>query len=397
MKRFVGTLAMASLILALWVTTTGCEKDAPTLAHEGSIHFLQKQYPEAIKSFDAALALNPKNFEAQIGLAEVYTEKGDHAKAHQYFEKVYAGKLDKGRQLYVDTRFQNLLVSEAEAMPDKTSDAYEAALRKIIDTRNRGQAADKAYDYLGKYYLERGDALAKDKKTRGQAAEFYQKMKSIRTTRELRKQALDKAESLFRAIFKDEFAGRVAADKATWAEGSAWTEAGGRLTFTSTIEDKGIKFKEDAEKAPYQRKLSLTCQKALILAMHKYSGTTPPDPLLNYKLQTSKLDAESYEKGKVSMTVSVTLGELEDLSYRRLVKPARKKKGKKPAKGDAPAKKDAAPASAPADDKAAPAGDKAAPAGDKAAPADDKAAPAGDKAAPAGDKAAPAGDKAAPK
>ena len=219
MKRFAGTLATASLILAVWVTTTGCEKDAPTLAHEGSIHLLQKQYPEAIASFDAALALNPKNFEAQVGLAEVYTDKGDHAKAHQYFEKVYASKLDKGRQLYVDTRFQNLLLSEAEAMQDKTSLAYEAALRKVVDTRNRGQGSDKAYEHLGKYFVERGDTLAKDKKTRGEAADFYEKMKSIRTTLELRKQALDKAEKLRRDIYKDEFAGRVATDRQTWGEG----------------------------------------------------------------------------------------------------------------------------------------------------------------------------------
>lgn len=373
MKRFVGRLAIAGLVLALWTVTAGCEKDAPTLAHEGSIHLLQKQYPEAIAAFEAALALDPKSFEAQVGLAEVYTEKGDHAKAHEYFKKVYAGKLDKGRELYVDTRFQHLLLAEAEAMAPNNDEKYEAALRKVIDTRSRGQAADAAYEHLGKYYIDRGDALAKDKKTRVQAAEAYQQMNSIRTTPQLRTQALDKAEKLFREIYRDEFNARFAEDKAKWAEDSPWSEAGGRLTYSVAIEDKNLKFKDDEEKAPYQRKLSLTCQRDIILAMHLYSGTTPPDPLRNYKLETSKLESEVYEKGKAAMTVSVALEELEDLSYNALVKPARKKAAKAERAGKAD-DADGADGGDPKDDAA-----------DKEAPADPTPAEGGgepDAAAP---------------
>ena len=174
-------LTTCTVVMFLCLAMAGCEQDAGEHAKQGSVHLLQKKYPEAIASFEASLKQEPGNFEATVGLAEAYTEKGDHAKAQEYFDKVYAKNLDKGRQLYVDTKYQNLMLAKAEAMKDKKSSAYEAALREVIGKRKRGQAADKAYGLLGDYYIARGDALADDPQTRLEAAANYEKMRSVKT------------------------------------------------------------------------------------------------------------------------------------------------------------------------------------------------------------------------
>jgi tetratricopeptide (TPR) repeat protein len=401
-------LALASAICVFCLVTMGCEKDATELSKEGSIHLLQKNYPQAISAFEAALTLAPGNFEAMVGLAEAYTEQGEHAKAHEYFEKVYAASPDKGRQLYVDSKFQALLLAEADAMEDKSSDAYEAALRKVVDKRKRGEAADQAYERLAAFYTSRGDELAKDAKTRVQAAEYYEMLRTVKTTRELRKQSLDKAEALFRAAYKDEFAQRLVAEKASWAEESTLSEKDGRLLVTSAIEDRKLRFKTDEDKAPYQRKLTQDAQMQMILAMHRLSDTKPPTPLRNYKLATLKVDSEIYGRGKASVVVSVGLEELEEVSYEKLVKPARKaarKAANKAAKEAVPtesrlpwvrARKAANKAAKEAAKKgpAAPA-DGAKPAADGAAKPADGAAEPGDGAAKPADGAAKPADGAA--
>ena len=340
------------LIAALALFALGCEKDAKTLAYEGNAAMIQKKHDVAIERFNAALALEPDNFDALLGLAEVYIQKNDTAKAKEYFEKASKINTDKGKAQYLEQLQQDMLLQEVKAFQDKTSDAFHEALWAVIKVRDRGEQANEAYTMLGEYYMERGDALAKDPATREKAVEMYLKMRNIRTQRPLRNQALSKAETLQREIYKDKFAQTFEALRPDLEKEGLYDPAARLVKIKVLIEDPEIDPKTDEDKAAFQQKLALQAEIELVKFTYKLSGEPEPAELKRLSYETVKKvdDSEIIEKGKVQLIISVALDELEQLSYDRIVvvareareAEARKAEGAPDDKGEAPAPADGA-------------------------------------------------------
>ena len=76
MRRWLLCLCAVLALAAL-----GCEKDAQTLTNEGNVALVGQDYDTAVTRFNEALKKDAANFDAVVGLAEVYTLKGD-VRAH---------------------------------------------------------------------------------------------------------------------------------------------------------------------------------------------------------------------------------------------------------------------------------------------------------------------------
>ncbi len=355
--------AISLLLVVLSLLLTACEKDATTLVSEGTIAYQQKKFDQAIKSFEDALKLDPKSFDATIGLAEVYMGRGDFSKSHEHFDKARALKPSKAREQFMNQLYQDLLLREAQAMKDKKSPEFEKALRGVVEINKRSAKANEAYTLLGEYYMTHGDELAKAKDTRQKAVDMYLQMLTIRTQPALRKEAKQKAKKLQRDLYADAFAANIAKSKPEWDKEKLYDPATTRLKMVILKEDKEINPKEDEEKEAIRKQLQQAMLQNLLALEYKLAGIDMPPlaeiPVKLAGLKSLKVEEEIIEKGKVGLTHSVELKEIEELTYKVLVVPARKakkkpKKGKKGKDGKDAKKAPATPASAPAKDGAKP-------------------------------------------
>lgn len=341
---------LVALALSLAVGGVGCEKDAMTLSAEGTNAMINKQYDKAVQSFEAALAKDPNSFDAVAGLAEVYGKKSDFAKARENFEKARKMDAPKGKLQYLEQRYQEMLLAEAEAAPDRTSAEYEKSLRAIVEADKTSPSANRAYTMLGEYYLERGKALEADKGTRAQAVEMYLQMKTIRTDAQQRKQALQRAKELQREVYKDEFAGRFNSMKEALVKEGRFDEATGRVKIAILKEDKEIVApKDDAEKEGRAKPLQQGALKELVKVAYALAGVTVEDAELKV-LQLASLSQDELviEKGKEAVTMSASLEDMEEVTYKSLIVPARDKAAAGDApKGEAPPKEEAPKEEAP--------------------------------------------------
>jgi tetratricopeptide (TPR) repeat protein len=64
----------------------------------GRILFLQRQYREAIKEFDAALAVDPEDLQAHYNLMLCYEGLGDEKQAHEHQVRYLRFKADEASQ-----------------------------------------------------------------------------------------------------------------------------------------------------------------------------------------------------------------------------------------------------------------------------------------------------------
>ena len=350
--RALRRLVIVALSALVALSAVACEKDARALVNEGNVSVINKKYDQAVVSFEAALAKEPGNFDAVVGLAETYLRKGDLAKSREYFEQAKKSKLSKAQEQFLNQKFQDLLLSESEGLKDKDPEKYEAKLREVIEVKNKGRAADDAYFSLGEFYMKRGDDMAKDKKTRDKAVDFYEQMKTIRTQPALRKQALDKAKKLRREIFTDVFANELARLTPELEKDSRLDKENKRVKVIAAVEDKELNPKTDEDKEVIRKQLSRTATTELIRLTYSLSGTPTPESVPNaFAFKTAKVEEEVMEKGKAQLTVSVTLDELENLAYVHIVAPLQDKKKdeddkKIPAEGGEEKKEEAADAGA---------------------------------------------------
>lgn len=353
-SRSLIALLLTTVLLALGAA--GCEKDARALTQEAQIAMIQGDHDVAITTFQAALAKEPGSVDATIGIAETYLRKEDLPKAREWFEKARALKLEKAEEQYLERRFQELLMAEAKPLKDSDPDAYEKKLREVLAVKDRGDAAEAAYEALGDFYLRRADELALDKKTREQAVAYYEQMKTIRTQPATRKQALDKARALRRDIFSDTFARELDKLSESLKRDGLLDEANRRIKVVALIEEKELVFKTDEDKEAIRPKLSRSATGQMIRLTYLLSGTPVPESVPSrFNFETAKVEEELFEKGKAQLTVSVTLAELEELAYKSIILPmerdAEKKGGEAPAGGEAPP---ASAGEAPASGEAAP-------------------------------------------
>lgn len=399
-------VVLLALLIALSVASVGCEKDAATFTNEGNVALVNKDYDKAVNSFQQALGKDPKSFDATVGLAQVYAQKNDFAKAKEYFTKAEGMGPNKVQLQYLNQHRQELFLAEAKTTTDKTNPQYETQLRGVIDANKRTPAADEAYRLLEELYMERGKALSGDPKTYEEAIVFFEKMRTIKTQPALRKDAIKRADELRTKIFEDMWAKAFGAAKTKLATEERVDAANKRIKFVATLEDKELKFKEDEEKEAARKKLLKENRDAIVVFTYALMGTPKdkipsrvPKALLEPK--TAKLDGETFEEGKATATVSITEDELKQIAFKGIFLPRRaaEREAKKDdaAKKDDGAKKDAAKAdgAAKTDDAkkdAAKTDDAAAKDPKKDAPADAKAPAAKDDAAKKSDD----GKKATP-
>lgn len=315
-------LLAAAVCLAFGVS--GCEKDATALSGEGKQAFINQQYDQAIQSFEAALAKDAQNFDATLGLAEVYGKQKKFDKAREYYDKAKALKPSKANLQYLEQRFQEMLLAEAEGMEDKTSAAYEKSLRDIIEMDKRSGSANQAYQLLSDYYMERGQTLEKDKNTRQAAVDMFLQMKTIRTDRNLRTKALNRAKELQREIYKDQFADNFTKMKEQLVKDARYDEATKRVKITLLNEDKEINPKDDAEKEARAKDLQLGAFKELVKLSYDLAGVKVADgELKKLQLGSLKQDELIIEKGKETITLSAELADIEEVTYASVIVPMR--------------------------------------------------------------------------
>lgn len=347
------------LVLCLWLAA--CEKDAPTLIVEGTKALVTKQYDKAQQSYEGALKLDPNNFDANMGLAEVHSAKREFAKAREYFDKAKGLEAEEAKKQYLTQRYQEMLLEETKGT-DAASADYEKNLLALVEMNKRSPAAEEGYKMLADYYMERGDTLSKDKATREQAVELYLKLKGIKVEPARRKQALDKVEVLRRQLYTDAFAKRIEAVKGDLVGKGEFDEANKRIKANIVFEDAAFKPKKDEEKAAKLDELRKAAKERLLTWTLMFADVQPGSAeakAWSFQPGTFKEEVATVEVGKAQVVVSAEIFDLEQITYDNLIKPTFDKKAPAP---DAPAEK-------PAD------GGGAAPDAGGAAPADAGGAP----------------------
>ncbi|MBH24336.1 MAG: hypothetical protein CMH57_07790 [Myxococcales bacterium] len=310
-------------LMSLAFAFVACEKDAQTLTNEGNLAVIQKKYDEAATLFDQALAKDPKNVDATVGLATIYIEKGDYAKAREQLDK--AKELDpEGAGGWIKQKRQDLLLAESESIKESDPAKYEAMLREVVELNERNPNANKAYSALSDFFMARAKALEGDPKTREEAISYYDKMDTIRTQRNLRKEARAKAKELRRTAFADAFAATLSKLKPELQKDGLLDEPNSRIRAQFIREDKEINPRDEEQEEQYRKYLQGQATLQLIGLTYRFAGLDLPTDLKEAFVPLSrtpvfskdpKLEKEVIEKGKVEVMVSVSLKDLEESAY----------------------------------------------------------------------------------
>lgn len=72
------------------------KKDVDEAMHEGNTAFAQGDFPKALESYQRALLLDPKRYEAALYIGDVYFKSADQAKASEWFAR--AIEIDPDRE-----------------------------------------------------------------------------------------------------------------------------------------------------------------------------------------------------------------------------------------------------------------------------------------------------------
>lgn len=99
-KRIIFISLSASLLLFTVGCQTLAEINESTPINRGWRFHRRGDYNYAIREFEAVLKRNPQSGQAYIGLAMTWEDKGDYAKAKEYFSKTVA--LDPRSKFYYD-------------------------------------------------------------------------------------------------------------------------------------------------------------------------------------------------------------------------------------------------------------------------------------------------------
>lgn len=329
-KSILGSLPSVSLAISAIaaLSLVACEPSGPELSNQGNLALVQQDYDGAITKFNLALAKDATSFDATLGLAQAYTKKNDFAKAQDYFDKAKTLLKDNDpKKPYMDEKLQELYLAQAATYKDKDPAQYEAKLMEVVKVKGRGGQANTAYFELGEFFMDRGDTLGKDPKTRDKAIEYYEKMNTIKTQPSLRKKARGAAKKLYRQRFADKFADQVAKLKPQLVKDGLFDEATGRVKVVILIENKAINPKTDEDKDALRKTLSHRATNSLIDHSYAFAGFPRPDSVPNsFNFKSAKVEEEVMERGKAQLTVSVALTEIEEIAYKVIVVPAREAK-----------------------------------------------------------------------
>ena len=138
-------MIILSLLCYLTLIPLSFAEEAQTYISKGNALAKEKKYEEAIKEYEEALKLEPKNIKAYLSLGLIYANSGDLSKALHYAEK--ASQIDPSY-----TSFYNLgLIYATKKEPSKAVESFERALAinptSYLAEYQRGLAYASQEDY----------------------------------------------------------------------------------------------------------------------------------------------------------------------------------------------------------------------------------------------------------
>jgi Flp pilus assembly protein TadD len=121
-------------------------RDRVVLNEVGRILFLQKRYAEAVKEFDATLAIDPEDLQAHYNLMLCYNGLGDEARANEHKERYLRFKADESSQAITGPYRQTHPEDNNERQPihEHVSVALNTAPAKQASTHPTAKAVARA-------------------------------------------------------------------------------------------------------------------------------------------------------------------------------------------------------------------------------------------------------------
>ncbi len=359
------SIATRSMILAgalVALTLGGCKEGIDDFIGQGRKAARMQNYEEALKFFNKALDIEPGNYNALWGVADVYQREGNLVKQAQMLEKIMANEtMAKDYAGVVVPALEENYRRQATVTVGASADMAIELLRKAIKLNKRSEANGE----LAKLLMKQGDRALR-KSEYATASKNFEEAQKLRIPRKLRNQIKGKASIASFFTFKAEFLPTFEATKAKLVEEKIYNEAS-KAFVIEAIAPLGALSRKDPEFQKKAQRLGLVAvTNALATLSWRVAGSErPQDAFVSYSKATVDIVEQGMarQRGKAAYRFKVSVP--EDAVFEKVQEI---KAGKFRTLGDEKADAKAAPADA----KAAPADAKAAPADAKAAPADKK-------------------------
>ena len=339
--------------IGLCAVLAGCEPTKEQLVAQGRSALLKKDLDTALTKFEAALALDPNNFNGLWGQAQVLGMKGEYKKEEEVLKKLLSIKEFAERRAPIEEldKVYQKLADQAKSVKEQ-----EAYLRKAIATHKGSDAHKRLADLLikqGKAATLRGDHAA--------AKVAYDKIADLRVRKKVKRSAAAKAKLSAYMAFKDKFRPEFDKFKLGLINAGIYDGKTNRFFVEGKATVEGAKPTDEGVEPAAEREATVGARVALEDLAFTLSGVPRPDGAkLTFEASIVKPESKGWQReGRRKHTYTMRFSVPEDAIFQhvhalRTGPPPKSASAAKPAPGTAAAKPDpGAPAANPAGGKPA--------------------------------------------